>query len=370
MRLKMVVTGGGSGGHIYPALAIIDSVNRRVSDLDVLYIGTEHGLERELVSRRGIPFAAIHARGFLVRGLGAKIWGVAAAFRGLWEAFVILRRYRPAVVVGTGGYVSGPVGLAAVILHIPLVIQEQNVWPGLTNRKLASKASRVLVPFDEAQKNFPDGTVLAVVPNPVVIGVRDSKEQVRQELGVAPGTVVVLATGGSQGAKALNQFLLSWLPILMEHPNWGIFWMTGKRYHQEIQAVLDGMAVDSKRVWVVEYFYDIQKYLKAADVFFGRSGAMSLADCAAFGLPAILVPSPNVSEDHQTKNAQLIVKREAGYMVSEASLARQGPELLEKLLTDAPLRARMSQNALAMHDPDAERKMVDAILASARGRGE
>lgn len=366
MQVKMVVTGGGSGGHIYPALAIIDAMRRRNPDLEVLYIGTDHGLEKDLVARTGIPFATIHARGLLVRGWKAKLNGAMAAVRGLRDALIVLSRYRPSVVVGTGGYVSGPVGLAAVILHLPLVLQEQNVWPGFTNRKLSTHATKVLVPFEEAKSNFPPRAPLTVVANPVTISVTASKATIRDELGMPRDAVVILATGGSQGAKALNQFLLSWVSRLNDEQNWGIFWMTGKRYYQEIKAQLDPMRLDPNRVQVVEYFYQIQKYLRASDMFFGRAGAMSVADCAAFGLPAILVPSPNVSEDHQTRNAEVLVKRGAGYLVPEPQLPRRGASILERVLVDSDLRSQMGQNVQSLFDPEAEDKVVDAILQAAR----
>ena len=366
MEVKMVVTGGGSGGHIYPALAIVDAMRRRDSDLEVLYVGTDHGLEKDLVTRAGIPFATIHARGLLVHGWAAKLGGAVAATRGLRDALILLSRYRPSVVVGTGGYVSGPVGLATVILRQPLVLQEQNVWPGFTNRKLATHATKVLVPFEEAKSNFPPGSPLTVVANPVTISVTDSKAMIRDELGMPRDTVVILATGGSQGAKALNQFLLSWVSRLNDEQNWGIFWMTGKRYYPEIKAQLGQMALDPKRVLVVEYFYQIEKYLRASDIFFGRAGAMSVADCAAFGLPAVLVPSPNVSEDHQTRNAEVLVKRGAGYMVPESQLQIRGASVLEKVLMDSGLRDKMRQNVQSLFDPEAENKVVDAILQAAR----
>lgn len=369
MELKVVVTGGGSGGHIYPALAIVDGLKRRVESLDVLYIGAQQGLEQDVVPRHQIALATIHAKGLLVSGFAAKLSGVIAALRGLSESIKILRKFRPAVVVGTGGYVCGPVGMAAVLLGIPLILQEQNVWPGFTNRKLAPKAALVLVPYEESRENFPPHTRLRVINNPVSIRITESRDDARQKLGIEPGTTVLLATGGSQGAKALNQFLLSWLPRLREHPEWGLLWMTGKRYYAEVRDALSSMSYDPKRIQVVEYFYEIQRYLLASDVFLGRAGAMSLEDCAAFGLPAILVPSPNVSEDHQTRNAQVFVKRGAGFLVPEPELMADGAGIIERILTDQDLRGRMAASVRALYNPQAEAEMVEAIVQVAKGQG-
>ncbi len=369
MNLKVVVTGGGSGGHIYPALAIIDGLRRRIEPLDILYVGAERGLEQDVVPRHQIAMATIHAKGLLVSGLAAKLSGAIAALRGLVESIKILRRFRPAVVVGTGGYVCGPVGLAAVLLGIPLVLQEQNVWPGFTNRKLAPRAALVLVPYEESRENFPPQTHLRVVNNPVSIRITESRDDARQKLGIDPGATVLLATGGSQGAKALNQFLLSWIPRLHQHQQWGLLWMTGKRYYPEIKNALSSMSYDPKRIQVVEYFYEIQRYLLASDVFLGRAGAMSLEDCAAFGLPAILVPSPNVSEDHQTRNAEVFVKRGAGFLLPEPDLMSQGGRIIEQVLTDQDLRGRMALSVRALYNPEAEAEMVQAIVQVAKGQG-
>lgn len=369
MDVKVVVTGGGSGGHIYPALAIIDGLKRRVESLEILYIGAQRGLEQDVVPRHQIPLATIHAKGLLVSGLAAKLAGVSAALRGLVESMKILRRFRPAVVVGTGGYVCGPVGMAAVLLGIPLVLQEQNVWPGFTNRKLAPKAALVLVPYEESRVNFPPHTRLKVVNNPVSIRIRESRDEARQKLGIAPEATVLLATGGSQGAKALNQFLVSWIPRLEGHPEWGLLWMTGKRYYPEVRDALSSMRYDPKRIQVVEYFYEIQRYLLAADVFLGRAGAMSLEDCAAFGLPAILVPSPNVSEDHQTRNAEVFVKRGAGFLVPEPELMVDGGRTIERVLKDRDLRGNMAHAVRALYNPQAEAEMVEAIVRVAKREG-
>ncbi len=365
--MKVVVTGGGSGGHIYPALAIIDGLQRHVDSLDILYIGAKRGLEQDVVPRHQIKLVTIHAKGLLVPGYAAKLSGMIAALRGLWEALRILRQFRPQVVVGTGGYVCGPVGVAAVMLGIPLVLQEQNVWPGFTNRKLAPWAASVLVPYEEARRNFPPKTQIRVVNNPVSIRLTESRDEARQKLGLDPDVAVLLATGGSQGAMALNHFLTSWLPRLLEHSEWGLLWMTGKRYYPEVMRSLATIDLDPKRIQVVEYFYEIQTYLRASDVFLGRAGAMSLEDCVAFGLPAVLVPSPNVSEDHQTRNAEVFVKRGAGYLVRESQLMDQGAATLERMLGDHDLRGQMSRDVRALYNPHAESDIVEEILKVAKG---
>lgn len=367
--VRIIIAGGGSGGHIYPALAIVKGLHDIYPSLDVLYLGTQHGMEQELVPRANIPFRTIHARGLLGKGVSQKLRGVASAFRGLVEAHHLMRKFRPDVVVGTGGYVSGPVGLAAIMLKRPLILQEQNVWPGFTNRKLAPYAKTVIIPFDEGKRYFPGTVRFSVIQNPVHVEHPEvTREKARIAVGMDPKLTVLLATGGSQGSQALNQFLLRWLPVVQERDDWGLVWATGKRYFGMVQDEIRrlGITLDPKRVHVVEYFYDIQTHYRAADLFFGRSGAMTLADCLAFGLPAVFVPSPNVSEDHQTKNAQVLMERGAGTMVAEADLSRLGAQVLSDLMSNADKRWDMSAKLEGLYQSNALEKILAVIRTYAK----
>lgn len=368
--MRVVISGGGSGGHIYPALAIAEGIRQRDPACRIMYVGSAHGLESDLVPRAHFPFGTIHAKGLLVRGLSGKITGVLSALRGLMEARAILRREHPDVVVGTGGYVSGPVGLAARWLGIPLVIQEQNAWPGFTNRTLARRAAAVIAPYEESRKYFPPGTRLVVAGNPVELRDQHTPASARKALGLDSQVTLLMATGGSQGAEAINQAMLDLLPAVAADPALGMIWATGRRYFSRIQQALEKceQPLDPNRIRIVEYFYDIQTVLRASDVFFGRAGAMSLADCEAYGLPAVLVPSPHVSEDHQTKNAMVIEKRGAGVVIPETQLAIRVSEILN-LMREAKPRKRMSEAMSALYDRDALNRILDVIFQAARGRG-
>ncbi len=370
--MRVVLTGGGSGGHIYPALAIARGLLAEDPDTELLYVGTDHGLERDLVPRAHVPFAAVHARGLLVPGLRGKMAGVLSALRGTAEAWGILRRFRPDVVVGTGGYVSGPVGLAAGFLNIPLVIQEQNAWPGLTNRQLAKRAQAVLVPFEEARRYFPERTRVVLAGNPIDAPTEDrSKAQARTTLGLRRDVRVLMATGGSQGAEAINRLMLRLMSDVLADPGLGMIWATGKRYYGDMKARLQQQypqGWDESRVQVFEYFYEIQIVYRASDLFVGRAGAMTLTDCQAFGLPAVLVPSPNVSEDHQSKNAAVIEGRGAGIRVPEGDLKARRREVLE-LLRDADRTDTMSANMRGMFDAHAVERIVDTIREAAQAAG-
>ncbi|MBX5467643.1 MAG: undecaprenyldiphospho-muramoylpentapeptide beta-N-acetylglucosaminyltransferase [Firmicutes bacterium] len=366
--MRILLAGGGSGGHIYPALAIAEAIRRLDPDAEVAYAGTDHGLERELVPRAGLPFYAIHAAGLLVPGIRGKVYGLWQAQRGLWEAMALIRRLRPRAVVGTGGYVAGPVGLAAVLSGIPLVLQEQNAWPGFTNRTLARFARHVFVPFERARQHLPARVPVTVVPNPVRLEGAPARDAARAALGIAPEWTVLMVTGGSQGAAALNRFVLHHLDAFRHHADWALLWATGRRYHAEVQAALRraGEAIDPKRVQVVEYFYEIARCYRAADLFLGRAGAMTLADLTAHGLASVLVPSPNVVGDHQTENARAMEAAGAARVVPEAALERGAWRLVAELMQDGARRQAMAQAARALYDPEAGLRMARIILEVAK----
>lgn len=362
------MAGGGSGGHIYPALAIADALRRLRPELEVGYVGTDHGLEQELVPRHGLPFYRIHAAGLLVRGWRGKVYGLMQAQRGLIEALQLIRRLKPAAVVGTGGYVAGPVGLAAAMLGVPLILQEQNAWPGFTNRKLARFARHIFVPYESARRHFPERVPVTVVPNPVNLEGAPSREAARAALGLKPEWTVLMVTGGSQGAEALNRFVLEHVTEWEHRDDWALLWATGRRYWPEISRRLGERLSfwDRNRVQVVEYFYEIAHMYRAADLFLGRAGAMTLADLRAFGLPSILVPSPHVAEDHQTENARAMEAEGAAKLLPERMLFHGGFELLSALMADEVLRRKMGEAARARFDPAAGEKMAAIILEVAR----
>ena len=371
--MRAVLSGGGSGGHIYPALAIARRLLQEEPDVALLYLGTNHGLERELVPREEIPFKTVHAQGLMGRGLGGKVRGVIALARGVTDAWRILKRFKPDVVIGTGGYVSGPVGLAASLLHIPLVIQEQNAFPGLTNRNLAKRAYAVFVPFDEARQYFPPTARVLKAGNPVSLPKTFiTRTQARERLGIRPEVRLLMATGGSQGAGAINQALLNLIPVVADSPDLGMIWATGKRYYPQVKRAIEERwpgGLDESRIQVFEYFYQIQTVYQAADVFLGRAGMGTITDCQAFGIPAVLVPSPNVSEDHQTKNARVIESRGAGILVPEKNLVGATTEVLN-LLRDAERTAQMAANMRALFDADAVDRIVQVIVEASRATKE
>ncbi|HEY8489265.1 MAG TPA: undecaprenyldiphospho-muramoylpentapeptide beta-N-acetylglucosaminyltransferase, partial [Thermaerobacter sp.] len=299
--MRVLLTGGGTGGHIYPALAIAVELKRRVPGCEMLYVGTREGLESRIVPRAGLAFATISARGLMRKGPRELVAGILALSRGLIQADRIVARFRPDVVVGTGGYVAAPVALAAVRRRVPVVIQEQNAVPGATNRLLARWAQAVCVPFAEAARFFPEGARVVVTGNPVrpeIVAAR--REEARARLGLDGTEPVVLVTGGSRGAERVNRAALELAVAVAGWARGVLLWASGERYHGEMAAGLARRLAEvgcdpGPRVRLFPYIDDMPTAYAAADLYIGRAGATTLAEITARGLPAVLVPSPHVA---------------------------------------------------------------------------
>lgn len=369
--LRVALSGGGSGGHVYPALAVAGRLQASPGPIDLMYVGTLAGLEADLVPRSGVAFHAIHAAAWLKPGAAAKLRGAWHTARGTWDAWRLFARTRPDVLLTTGGYVTGPVGLAASWLHIPLVVHEQNVWPGLTNRLLARRAHVVLTTYADTAQHLADGTVVRVTGYPVRTSVVEmDRDAARRQLGLAPEWVVVVATGGSQGAPAVNTLMADVWAAALERRHWAVIWATGPRRFETATGHLDRTR-DPERLRVEPYLYDLDVVLAAADVVVGRAGAGTLAEAAARALPLVLVPSPHVSEHHQEKNAAVWADRGAALVVAEAAVGHGGLSAVAALMDDADRRRTMGQAASRLHHPAALDRIVAAVADAAgspRGR--
>lgn len=367
--MRVVLTGGGTAGHISPALAIAESLQARPGDgIEIHYIGMGGGLEQKLVPRAGLPFHPVYAGGLLKPGLWPKILGGLRAARGLWQSYLTLGRLAPDVVVGTGGYVSGPVGLAASWRGIPLVLLEPDVWPGLTNRMLARRAHTVMVPYAEAVKHLPEGTHAKVTGTPVRPSlVTAERDDARQRLGLDADWTVLLAFGGSLGAPAINRLMTMAWPVLAAEKKWAVIWATGQRHFSVVMPSLDPPP-DDRRLRVVEYWHEMDLAFAAADVLLGRAGANTCAEAEARGIPALLVPSPYVTGDHQRKNAEYLAGQGAALVVLEDRIETEGLPSLFGLMRNEEVRHRMGLAARSMFRPDAMTRIVETILAAASRR--
>lgn len=357
--MRVVLTGGGTGGHIYPALAIAAELRGAIA---VGYLGTERGLEARVVPAEGIPFFAVPATGVLGKSPAAMARGALAAAAGLARASAVLRQLRPDVVVGTGGYVTGPVGLAAALLGISLFVLEENARPGITNRMLARFARHIAVPWAEAAAGFPASvrTKVVVTGNPVRREVVSAdRAAARSALGLDASAPVLLAVGGSQGAEALNEAVLAMVRGSAAWPAGAqLVWATGPRYHDAVVARLGPVPAWAR---ILPYVHDMPQAYAAADVVLARAGAMTVAEVTARGVPAVLVPSPNVTGDHQTANARVLAERGAAVLLPETRLGELA-ERVGALLSDASRRDAMAAASRALGRPDAAATLAALVV--------
>lgn len=347
-------------------------------DAEILFVGGERGLEKDIVPRAGFALVTLPALPLSRRlGLGTAKAGI-AAFRGMWRASGILRRFAPDVVVGTGGYVSGAVALAAVLMRYPLLIQEQNALPGFTNRFLGRFADRVAVAYDEAVRYFPSAKRVKVVGNPVRREFSSTtREEGRRHLKIGTDKTVLLVVGASQGARSINRAVLGALGEFLKHKNLYVLHQTGAKGFSEVApnlkeafpgAALDadevrlGEGPDRCRYRAVPYIHDMPDALAASDIVISRAGALSIAEITAVGRPAILIPFPYSAENHQEHNAHALERRGAGWVILDRDVT---PELLvktvRKLLEDPGLRRTMAESSRSLAHPRAVRDLVEMV---------
>lgn len=368
--LRLLVTCGGSGGHIYPALAVAREAMRVLGVSDVLFVGARGGMEERLVPEAGFPLVTLRVRG-IVRKRPREVLSAGIALGGTVAAAVrLVRRFRPDVVVGTGGYAAGPVGVAAVLCRIPLVLQEQNAIPGVTNRLLARFAATVAVPYAEADARFPRGARLLVTGNPVrpeVLGVDPAGA--RRRLGLPQAGRVVLMMAGSKGSTVFVRWFRDMLPHFRDGT---LLFVCGQEYLEVARAAVahreaGQTAPPHATVSVLPYLPQIGDGLAAADLVVCRAGAMTLAELAAVGRAAILIPSPHVTHHHQEANASAFAHAGAARVLAEADL--DGATLaaaVGALLADPQERRRMAQAARTLARPDALARIVGAVGAASR----
>ena len=320
--MKVLVTGGGTGGHIYPALAIIEEIRRQHSDVEFLYVGTINGLEHEVVIKAGIPFEVIDVRGFSSKSTLKKIHTVKKATTALGQSMKIIRKFKPNLVIGTGGYVAGPVVLAASLMKIKTAIHEQNVYPGKTNKILSKFVDRIYLSYAESAKYFSNPSKLVLAGNPVRNEFESLKKDVcRESLGIDQDTFFVVSFGGSGGAKKINDTMVLVLNYFKNENRVKLIHVTGKSYYEKfIKCVSQAGFPFGANACVKDYRFDIPRYLCAADLVIGRAGATTLAELLAVKTPSILIPSPNVADDHQTYNAKEMERLGVSMMIKETEL--------------------------------------------------
>jgi UDP-N-acetylglucosamine--N-acetylmuramyl-(pentapeptide) pyrophosphoryl-undecaprenol N-acetylglucosamine transferase len=362
MNRKFIISGGGTGGHIFPALSIANEIRKRDPDADILFVGASGRMEMERVPAAGYPIIGLPVEG-IQRKIGFRnILVIFKLIISLFKANHIIKSFHPNVVVGVGGYASGPLLRIAAGYGIPTVIQEQNSYAGITNRWLSRKASRICVAYPDMNKYFPSDKIV-LTGNPVreeLVNAHISRTQACEYLHIHPGNSVLLVIGGSLGAKTINHSMMRHIQRI-EKLNIHLYWQTGSLYFSAIKEEIDRLNL--KNITCVNFIERMDMAYAAADVIISRAGAATISEICILGKPSILVPSPNVAEDHQTKNAMVLVRNDAALMITDKEAPDKLMDQAFELLNNQQVKSTLGMNCKKMALPGAAVRITDEIFA-------
>ncbi|BDD09786.1 UDP-N-acetylglucosamine--N-acetylmuramyl-(pentapeptide) pyrophosphoryl-undecaprenol N-acetylglucosamine transferase [Fulvitalea axinellae] len=360
-KIKAIISGGGTGGHIYPAIAIANKLRERVPGAEILFVGAEGKLEMQKVPEAGYKIVGLPIRGIQRKLTWSNLSFPFRLLKSLLLARKVVKDFKPDVAVGVGGYASGPLLHQASKSGVPALIQEQNAFAGLTNKLLANKVAKVCVASLGMEKFFPAERIV-LTGNPVrqdILDVDGKREEARKHFGLEKDSKTLLVLGGSLGALAINNAMLKHIKALDEQ-GISVIWPTGKLYFERVKRTTADMGL--KNTLIVEYMKEMDLAYAASDVVLSRAGALSVSELCLVAKPTIFVPSPNVAEDHQTKNALALVKEDAGLMLRDSELSEKLLETVTGLFADEAKRKELSANMKKLAKPNAADEIVDEIL--------
>ncbi len=355
---KFIVSGGGTGGHIYPAIAIANELKVRFPDAEILFVGAQDKMEMQKV-----PQAGYKIEGLWIAGLQRKLSLQNAMFpfklvSSLWKSRKIIKKFKPDVVIGTGGFASGPLLQMANSLNIPTVIQEQNSYPGITNKLLSKKANAICVAYENLERFFPYNKIV-FTGNPVrqdVLDINNKRQEGLAYFKLEANKKTVLILGGSLGAGRVNQLIEKELDFFIQS-GIQVFWQCGKFYFEEYKKYND-----KENVQVVAFIDKMDLIYAAADFVISRAGASSVSELCLVGKPVVFIPSPNVAEDHQTKNAKAIVDKKGAILIKESELDPTFETVFSDLISNQDLQNELSQNIKKLAKPNATKDIVEQII--------
>jgi len=360
MIKRVLISGGGTGGHIFPAIAIADEIKRRNPDVEILFVGASGKMEMEKV-----PAAGYEIEGLEIVGLKRKL--ALSNFllpfkiiKSVLKARTIIKRFNPELVVGVGGYASGPTLMAASLMRYPTALQEQNAFAGKTNKLLSKRANVICCGYEGMEKFFPTDRII-VTGNPCrnsAVAIEGKKEEGCKEYGFDPTKKIVLIIGGSLGAKTLNDSVVEQLEVLTDS-GVQVLWQCGKLYYEKLQKELNG--VDMGNVKLTQFVMKMDLAYAMADLIISRAGASSVSELCLVKKPTILVPSPNVSEDHQTVNAMALVNKNAAILVRDVDAKKDLISTAFALINDELAQNDLKQNIAVLGKPNATSDIVDAL---------
>lgn len=354
MIKRVLISGGGTGGHIFPALSIANALRRRHPDIEILFVGADDRMEMTRVPAAGYEIKGLPVAGFDRKRLWRNIGVLLKLRRSMSMAKRIVREFKPDIAIGVGGYASGPTLKAAQKAGVPTLLQEQNSHPGVTNKLLAKRAKAICVAYEGLDRFFP-ARAISLTGNPVRKDLCEcalTQEQAKERLGFDPSKPLALVVGGSLGARTVN-LCVNDAAADIAAAGAQLLWQTGKNWRQKTDLPDGCKATD--------FISDMATAYRAADLVVSRAGAGTISELQLLGKPSILVPSPNVAEDHQRKNAQALADRGAALMVLDADARARLKDETLRLLADRPLRASLAERISRMAMPDSDEKIVDII---------
>ena len=368
--MKFIFTCGGTAGHIYPAVAVAGRLRELMPDCEILFIGAEGKMEMDIVPREGYPIKAIKitnlSRGLNLNALAHNIDTIKNVAVSLIEAKKIIRAFKPDVVIGTGGYVCYPVLKAASELHIPTAVHESNAVPGLTTRLLSEHVDKIMVGFEESREHYPHPERVEVTGTPVRGSFSaHTRNSARAELGFPENKPLVVSVWGSLGAGHMNSVIMDMIPLMRGQKDFQLMHATGSMYYKGFMEQLRNTTPDYRQygVDVQEYIFDMPRVMAAADLILCRSGASTLSELSYLGKPVVIVPSPNVTNNHQEKNARVLERAGGARVLLEGEFDAQSLlALVRELLSDKAELKKMSDSMVALANPDAADKICGIVL--------
>lgn len=366
-ELRVIISGGGTGGHIFPAVSIANAIKAQRPDAKILFVGAIGRMEMQRVPAAGYEIKGLPICGFDRKNLLKNIKVLYKIWKSQRMAKQIIREFKPQVAVGVGGYASGPTLNKAAAMGIPCLIQEQNSYAGVTNKLLAKKAEKICVAYEGMERFFPAEKII-LTGNPVRQALLDatiSREEAIKAQALDPAKKTILLVGGSLGARTINESVLQHLD-LVRSSNVQFIWQTGKYYSAEIAKRLQGMEIPNLKV--TDFITDMGAAYRAADLVISRAGASSISEFCLIGKPVILVPSPNVAEDHQTKNALALSTKDAAIYVKDSEAPSTLLELAVKTVNDEARLKSLSENILKLALPDSAKIISDEVIRLAEGK--
>lgn len=364
--MKIIISGGGTGGHIYPAIAIADALKKREPLIDILFVGAEGKMEMEKVPQAGYPIKGLWISGFQRRLTLQNLLFPVKVMHSLIKCRQIVKAFKPDVVVGVGGYASGPLVKVAAEMNIPSALQEQNSFPGVTNRMLAKTAEKIFVAYPGMQKYFPAEKIF-YTGNPMrgQLAMDISKEDAAAYFGLDAGKKTILAFGGSLGARTINEIIQQSHDLIRDRHDIQVLWQIGKFYAEKY---LSSPVASLENVKATVFIDRMDYAYTLADIVIARAGAITISELCLVGKPVILIPSPNVTGDHQTHNAKALVNNEAAVLIHDAEAPKKAIKEALRLLGDHDEMSKLEHNIRAFGKPFAADEIADHIIQLANSK--